>query len=84
MRNLPIKKVTKSIVGDLTLWYYVSDTNQSVMHCIDGPAYIDEYGDMGWYVHGKICYTNAEFQAESGISDEEMAIMILKYGNVYF
>lgn len=84
MSNFPTKIVSKLLVSRPNLWGYVNDTNQSVIHRIDGPAYIDEYGDMGWYVHGKICYTNAEFQAESGISDEDMTIMILKYGNVYF
>ena len=82
MNNLPTKAVSKVRIGDLTLWFYVNDAGKSVLHRIDGPARIDENGDMGWYIHGQICHTNAEFQNDAGLTDEEMAIMILKYGNI--
>lgn len=82
MSNFPIKTVSKVRIGALTLWFYVNDAGKSVLHRIDGPARIDEYGDMGWYIHGQICHTNAEFQEAAGLTDEEMAILVLKYGNV--
>ncbi len=61
----------------LRIWYY-----GFTKHRIDGPAYIDD-GHLEWYVNGKFARTNKEFQQMSGISDEDLFVMVLIYGDVY-
>ncbi len=71
-------------VDEITLWT-VDGTDKvlSAWHRIDGPAYMDfKYNDFGWYVNGNVVHTDAEFQQLANISDEEMCIMIIKYGSV--
>ncbi len=64
--------------------WLVHRADGATIHRLDGPAVTDELTGKSWYIDGNICYTNAEFQAMSGLTDEEMLIMIIKYGNVYF
>lgn len=54
-------------------------------HRIDGPALIYASDDSGesWYIDGKNYGNNKEFQDAARLSDEDMAVLILKYGNVY-
>jgi hypothetical protein len=50
-------------------------------HRIDGPAYT--YGNrIAWYIDGNPIYTDKEFQHRAKLSDEDMSILVLKYGNV--
>jgi len=50
-------------------------------HSTTGPAIIAD-GEPLWCVHGKI-YTNfKDFQIAANLSDDEMTIIILKYGNI--
>jgi hypothetical protein len=58
-------------------WY-----NNGVLHREDGPAviYPDRY--QGWCINGRRYYTNKEFQEAASLSDEDMLLMVLKYGNV--
>ena len=52
-------------------------------HRTDGPARIQPViNEVAWYIHGKSYRSNKEYQEATGLTDEEMAIMILKYGNV--
>ncbi len=53
------------------------------LHRIDGPARFTADGSKYWYVEDYICVTNKSFQVAAGLSDEDMAVMILKYGNVH-
>jgi len=57
--------------------------NLRALHRLHGPALIDGYGGRhGWYVNDIRYSNNDSFQRASGISDEEMLVMILKHGNV--
>jgi hypothetical protein len=48
-------------------------------HRLDGPAVIWDNGDMEWWVRGNGCSTM--FQQAANLTDDEMTILILKYGN---
>ena len=50
-------------------------------HRIDGPALVS-VDDYIWCVNGKVYVSNEEYQEAAGLSDEEMTIIVLKYGNV--
>lgn len=51
-------------------------------HRTNGPALIWSSGKQAWYIHNKKYYTNETYQVAAGLSDEEMLMVILKYGNV--
>jgi hypothetical protein len=51
-------------------------------HRIDGPAEIYKAGPRCWSLKGRYYHSNKEFQVSAGLTDEEMSMMILKYGNV--
>ena len=51
-------------------------------HRINGPAYEYADGTKLWYVDGEIYHYNQTYQKAAGISDEDMAMIVLKYGNV--
>lgn len=51
-------------------------------HRIDGPAVMFRDGDQMWFVNGYHAGSNKEFQEAAGISDEDMFMLILKYGDV--
>ena len=48
----------------------------------DLPAVEEVNGTKFWYVNGARCYSNKQFQAAAGLTDEEMCILILTYGDV--
>ena len=51
------------------------------LHRRNGPAII--YTDCRfWYVDGSNYKSNKEYQEAANLSDEEMTIIVLKYGNV--
>jgi hypothetical protein len=52
------------------------------LHRVTGPAIIDLRSHVEWYVDGICCSSNKEFQKLANLSDEDMLVMILKYGNV--
>jgi len=53
------------------------------LHRIHGPAVIDPYDNtIRWYIHDARYFSNGLLQNASGLSDEEMMEMVLKYGNV--
>jgi hypothetical protein len=60
--------------------YCVNITGQ--YHKTDGPAIIYDDGYKIWAINGDHYYTNSSFQRAAGISDEDMAVIILKYGNI--
>ena len=51
-------------------------------HRLDGPAVIESNGHQAWLIRGKTYHKNKDFQRDAGLTDEEMAILVLKYGNV--
>jgi hypothetical protein len=53
-------------------------------HRSDGPAVIYPTGDYSrdWYINGTLYYTNKSYQEAADLTDEEMIVIILKYGNV--
>jgi hypothetical protein len=61
-----------------TLAWYVG----GIIHRTDGPARIHKSGTQVWYVNGKRFNTNKSYQEAAGLSDEEMTVLVLKYGNV--
>jgi hypothetical protein len=51
-------------------------------HRIDGPAVDDVNGSKFWFIYDKLYVSNNSFQEAAGISDEDMLVIILKYGDV--
>ena len=52
-------------------------------HRLDGPASLSSDGDYaGWYVNGRHYDSNKEYQDAAGLSDEDMAVLVIKYGNI--
>ena len=51
-------------------------------HRIDGPAIIFNNNSHEWLVNDIQYYSNRSYQEAAGISDEDMAMIVLKYGNV--
>jgi hypothetical protein len=61
---------------------YAWSDEENDFHREDGPAVMYDTGSVSWYVHGIPCCSNKEYQQATGLSDEDMLILILKYGNV--
>ena len=57
-------------------WYV-----HGVRHRIDGPA-LTWHGNDGWFIDGVRYYYFKEFQEASGLSDEQMCVLRLKYGEL--
>lgn len=51
-------------------------------HRTDGPAIIWSDGSQTWYVNDQKYRDNNSYQKAAGITDEGMAMIVLKYGNV--
>jgi protein associated with RNAse G/E len=51
------------------------------LHRTDGPAIYGNDGSV-WLIDDIKYYNNKSFQEAAGISDEDMLLMILKYGDV--
>ena len=67
------------IVGtDGTKCWYVNNR----LHRTDGPAVECADGSKSWYVNGKQYGTNKSFQQAANLTDEEMMMLVLKYGNI--
>ena len=52
------------------------------LHRVDGPAVERKSGTNEWWVCDKRCKSNKAFQKAVKLTDEEMAKVILKHGNV--
>lgn len=59
-------------------WCY----DRKIIHRIDGPAIIYRNDIVNWVVHGIHCQNWQKFQKVSKIFDEEISILILKYGSI--
>jgi hypothetical protein len=58
--------------------FHLTDGN---WHRTDGPA-VEFGGVLHYWVHGQLYTTNESFQKAAGISDDDMMVMVLKYGPV--
>lgn len=67
-----------SIVNDKGEFWY----SNGVYHCTTGPAIRRKNGTVNWIIDGRHILSNASWQKKTGMSDEDMLAMILKYGNV--
>jgi len=58
-------------------WY-----KRGKFHREDGPAVIYPSGEQHWFINGNQCLDNTEYQEAANLSDQEMCVIILRYGNV--
>ena len=59
-------------------WY----NSNNKLHREDGPAIIYSNGYRGWYINGKKYSENHSFQKVIGITDDQMAAIVAKFGDV--
>jgi hypothetical protein len=59
---------------------YLNDERHYHRTC--GPAMIHNNGGYAWFVDGKRYRSIKTYQEAAGLSDEEMSMMVLKYGNI--
>lgn len=70
--------------GPAVIWesgarqWYVNDN----LHRTDGPAVEHVDGDVEWWVNGICMYNNKQFQKAAGLSDGEMAALVIKHGDI--
>ena len=51
-------------------------------HRLDGPAILFNHGIEMWYVHGKRCKTQKEYQESANLTNEEVLALVIKYGDI--
>jgi len=52
-------------------------------HRLDGPAVLRKRdGGMEWFIHGHRYYNFKDFQAAGKLSDDQITILMLKYGEM--
>lgn len=59
---------------------YVFGNSYRNWHRTDGPAITYANGDILWVLNGIRYYDIEEFQRDAKLTDEEVSILILKYG----
>ena len=62
--------------GKQEWWVY------GILHRINGPAIIYSSGSQHWFVDGYRCRDNKSFQVAAKLTDEDMLMITLKYGDV--
>lgn len=66
------------VSDDVHGWYV-----EGKLHRLDGPALVDlEKDQRGWFVRGIRHMNNTSYQKAAGLSDEQMVMLVLKYGDV--
>jgi len=56
--------------------------DDEILHRLDGPAFEGHNGDNEWWINDKI-YTNfKDFQIAGCLTDDQITILILKYGEI--
>ncbi len=53
-----------------------------ISHRIDGPSCTYATPKPEWYIEGKRYFDNKSYQVAAGLSDEDMTIIVMKYGNI--
>jgi hypothetical protein len=51
-------------------------------HREDGPAIIYADGELRWYINSALYNDNKSYQEAANLSNEDMTVIVLKYGNV--
>ncbi|MDV7396463.1 hypothetical protein RZS08_34025, partial [Arthrospira platensis SPKY1] len=59
------------------VWY-----KNNKLHRHDGPAVEYASGNKQWFVNDMRCRSASEFQQATNISDEQLSMLILKYGEI--
>ena len=62
---------------DAEYWFF-----NNHLHRVDGPAAVYQSGLIQWWFEGQHIHSAERFQQVSGLSDEDMTILILKYGEI--
>jgi hypothetical protein len=65
-------------ISDLDEWH-CDESNE--FHCENGPVVILSTGEKVWFVNNNPIESNRAYQKVTKLTDEEMILMILKYGN---
>lgn len=52
------------------------------LHRLDGPAVTNSDGSFEWWIDGQEIQSNEEFRILAGVSEAELASIVLKYGQV--
>lgn len=63
--------------SDAEYWFF-----NNHLHRADGPAAMYQSGLIQWWYEGQHIHSAEHFQKVTGISNEEMLILILKYGDI--
>jgi hypothetical protein len=69
-------------VNDDGVWYFKRSDGGLNGHRVDGPAVVFSDGAMLWRINDVDMHSSAEFQRAAGVSDEDMIMLILKYGPI--
>lgn len=56
-------------------WY-----QHGLRHRLDGPALVYKNGEIRWYINDKRYRDARRYQQDAKLTDEEMTLLILKYG----
>ena len=82
-----IKMIT---IGGGKVWYNSDVRDIDVVDCVselywhrlDGPACERNNGMHSWYINDDMYYNFKEFQKAGNLSDEQMCILRIKYGEI--
>lgn len=74
------KQKTKLEISEFGTKRWFNDKGQ--LHSKNGPAVIYSDGLQYWYVNDQRYYDNKSFQRAAKLTDEDMNMIVLKYGNV--
>lgn len=72
---IPLQKAKSSDLID------VSKNSEGLFHRTDGPALRFSDGKNRYYINGKWIINRDDFKEAANITEEEMVIILLKYGN---
>ncbi len=67
-----------AVINDKGEYWYCN----GVYHCTTGPAIRRKDGTAEWYISGLAILDGKTFQERTGMSAEDTAVMVLKYGSV--
>lgn len=59
---------------------YSMRDNRGRPHCRKGPAVIYSTGEKRYYLHGTLYHYREDFQRDAKLSNQDMAMIVLKYG----
>ena len=71
--------------GPAVMWADGSEAwyQYDMRHRVDGPAYIDTCdGTVEWCIAGDLIDSRSEYQKRTKMSDEDLLVLILKYGGL--